>query len=154
MYVYFTNGKDIEKVKNDFGDCIQFISVKTKYNKNFKKLFLERRVRSNGSEYLPKGLLFPQKINKSLKKGLEKCDKIIIGDYDPPIQVLKHMKSAKTFHIRSGTFFSNKKKERETVLNYLWNTKEKVKIVYYSSRAKYEFENIKDCWDCFRPSYS
>ena len=67
MYVYFTNGKDIEKVKNDFGDCIQFISVKPKYNKNFKKLFLERRVRSNGSEYLPKGLMFPPK-NKQVPK--------------------------------------------------------------------------------------
>ena len=154
MYVYFTDGKDIEKIKNDFGDCIQFISVKTKYNKNFKKLFLERRRCDVGSEYLPKGLLFPQKINKSLKKGLEKCDKIIIVEYDPPVKILKYMKSVKAFHIKNRTLFSNKKTKKHTILNYLWNTKENVNIIYIDNTSRYKFENIKDCWDCFRPSYS
>ena len=51
---------------------------------------------------------FSQKINKSLKKGLEKCDKIIIGEYDPPLKILKHMKSVKLFILKTEPYSQEK----------------------------------------------
>ena len=99
-------------------------------------------------------LLFPKKINKSLKKSLEKCDKLILGDHDPPAAILRYMKNPPIFHIKNGTFFSRKTARKNTILHYLWGTNEKVKIVYHDSKRKYSFETIKDCWECFRPAYS
>ena len=154
MYVYFGKGKDIDQIKSEFGKGIQFVSTKSQYNKNFKKRFRDNRYKADGCNYVPMGLLFPKKINKSLKKSLEKCDKLILGDHNPPATILKYMKNPTIFHIKNGTFFSQKTAKKNTILKYLWEENKKVKIIYHHTKRKYEFDTIKDCWDCFCPSYS
>ena len=74
------------------------------------------------------------------------------------------MKRPVTFYIScEGTGFADPRKnyyrEDRSIIDWLWERKNPVKIIAYKSKGNhkitnefYEFNNIKDCWEWNKPS--
>lgn len=140
-----------------------------------KKRFLQPHLISlkNGNTYYISSH-FKKRMSNSLRIALGNCDKLILCGYAPPPEILKYMKSPVTFYIdgdgialsdpRKGHYGKYYKINGETILGWLWEKYdkiEKVKIILYKKKGKYnintefyEFDNIKDCWEIHKPSYS